>query len=441
MAWMGDATAWLGLGTLVLMEIVLGIDNLIFIAILSDRLPPQQRDRARMVGLALALVGRLALLSGISWLQTLKAPLIDIAGISLSTRDLVLVLGGLFLLFKATVELHHRLEGAETAQQGGPSGAAAFWQVIAQIVALDIVFSLDSVITAVGMVDALEVMMIAVVVAVVIMIWASRPLMDFVSAHPTVVVLCLSFLLMIGFSLVLDGFGFHLPKGYLYAAMGFSVAVETLNQVSHRNQARRAASGDLRARAASAILRILGGPPTALPADAVASLVAASGASDVFAPQERRMLRRVLGLSDQSARSIMTESDQVVWLDLEHSAASLRQTILDSGHAAYPVRQEGALLGVARAPHLMRDLLEAGRIDPATLESRPVTVSEDRSVVDTIELIRRAIVQIAIVTDGSGAIRGVVSPTDILRAIVGERAGDRENDSPDAPARTDSRHG
>lgn len=423
MAWIGDATAWLGLGTLILMEIVLGIDNLIFIAILADRLPPEQRDRARMIGLSLALVSRLALLSGISWLQSLTAPVFTPYGFSLSVRDLVLILGGLFLLFKATVELHHRLEGAAPVGSGEPSSSAAFWQVIVQIVTLDMVFSLDSVITAVGMVDEFELMMIAVIVAVAIMIWASRPLMDFVSAHPTVVVLCLSFLLMIGFSLVLDGFGFHLPKGYLYAAMGFSVAVETLNQLARRNQTRAAAKGDLRARAAATILRILGGRQSVAPAaDEVASTLAASNTAGVFAPEERRMMERVLTLAERPARAIMTGVADVVWLDLESAPADLRQTILESGHAAYPVRREAALVGVARAPHLMRDLLETGRIDPATLQSEPLKLRETESVLRTIEKVRQASVQIAIITDDGGAIQGVVSPTDILRAIVGDSA-------------------
>ena len=196
---MADPGAWLGLLTLIVLEIVLGIDNLIFIAILANKLPPHQRDKARVIGLGLALLMRLLLLAGISWLVTLTQPLFSIFDKSLSGRDLILLLGGIFLLFKATVEVHERLEGKLHLPRN-TRVHAAFWAVVAQIIVLDAVFSLDAVITAVGMVDHLEVMMIAVVIAMLIMIIASKALTDFVNRHPTVVMLCLGFLLMIGFS-------------------------------------------------------------------------------------------------------------------------------------------------------------------------------------------------------------------------------------------------
>ena len=216
--WMSDPTAWLGLATLVILEIVLGIDNLVFIAILADKLPPAQRNRARMIGLTLAMVMRLGLLASIAWVVTLTAPLFTVLGAEISGRDLILILGGLFLLFKGTMELHERVEGSAGHDNGQKVQHAVFWQVILQIVVLDAVFSLDSVITAVGMVDDLSIMMIAVVLAMAVMMLASRPLMGFVARHPTVVILCLGLLLMIGFSLVAEGLGFHVPKGYLYAA-------------------------------------------------------------------------------------------------------------------------------------------------------------------------------------------------------------------------------
>lgn len=234
MEWLFDPTIWVGLLTLVVLEIVLGIDNLIFIAILAEKLPPHQRDKARVLGLTLALVMRLGLLSLISWLVTLTTPLFSIWTFSFSGRDLILLLGGLFLLFKATSELHERLEGITHAQTG-PKVYAGFGLVVAQIVVLDAVFSLDAVITAVGMVENLYVMMAAVVISIVVMMLASKVLTRFVNAHPTVVVLCLSFLLMIGLSLVAEGLGFHIPKGYLYAAIGFSIVIEFFNQLARRN--------------------------------------------------------------------------------------------------------------------------------------------------------------------------------------------------------------
>ena len=212
MEWIADPSIWAGLATLVVLEIVLGIDNLIFIAILAEKLPRQQRDKARVTGLLLALVMRLLLLACISWLSTLTRPLLTVLGHAFSARDMIMLTGGVFLLFKATMELNERLEGKDEEQTQQHTGTK-FWAVVAQIVVLDAVFSLDSVITAVGMVDHLAVMMVAVCIAIGLMLLASRPLTRFVNAHPTIVILCLSFLLMIGFSLVAEAFGYAIPKG------------------------------------------------------------------------------------------------------------------------------------------------------------------------------------------------------------------------------------
>lgn len=255
--WMSDPAAWVGLLTLVVLEIVLGIDNLVFIAILAEKLPPEQRGKARVVGLLLALVMRLILLASIAWVVTLTNPLFHIFNHPFSGRDLILLFGGVFLLFKGTMELRERLEGNSGLKEESPVHAT-FWMVIIQIVVLDAVFSLDSVITAVGMVKHLSVMMIAVILAVGIMLWASKPLMDFVNRHPTVVILCLCFLMMIGFSLLVEGLGYHIPKGYLYAAIGFSVLIEFLNQTMRHNQEKMVTTTDLRYRTASAVMRMLG---------------------------------------------------------------------------------------------------------------------------------------------------------------------------------------
>jgi len=220
-----DPTVLAGLATLIVLEVVLGIDNLVFIAILADKLPPHQRDKARLIGLSLALVMRLALLASIAWIIGLTAPVFSVGDHSVSWRDIILIGGGIFLLIKATKEIHERLEGE---MSHGTSGVAhaSFGIVIAQILALDAVFSIDSILTAVGMVDELWVMMTAVIVAMVIMIAASKPLTAFVGQHPTVIILCLSFLLLIGLSLILEGVHIELPKSYLYAAIGFSIVIE-----------------------------------------------------------------------------------------------------------------------------------------------------------------------------------------------------------------------
>jgi predicted tellurium resistance membrane protein TerC len=225
--WLADPNAWLGLATLTVLEIVLGIDNVIFISILAGRLPAHEVEKARKLGLAGAFVTRLALLFSIAWIVRLTAPLFTLVR-EWSGRDLILVTGGLFLIGKAVLEIHHKLEGPEE-EQAVKKAAATLMGVVAQIMVLDIVFSLDSVITAVGMVDEVSIMVMANVVALVIMLLAVTPVSDFVDRHPTVKMLALAFLVLIGTNLVAEGFGQHIPKGYTYAAMVFSVAVEMLN--------------------------------------------------------------------------------------------------------------------------------------------------------------------------------------------------------------------
>jgi len=237
MEWLVDPNIWLSFLTLALLEIILGIDNLIFIAIVVTRLPPEQRARARRLGLSLALVMRLGLLASIAWIMRLTTPIFEISGQSVSWRDLILICGGVFLLYKGTAEIHALIDG-EGSHEADAKGQTSLSRVIGTIILLDLVFSLDSVITAVGMVDNLWVMSSAVIVAVIVMLLASAPVADFIHRHPTVKMLALSFLLLIGVVLVADGFGVHIPKGFVYAAIGFSLLVESLNLL-YRKRARR----------------------------------------------------------------------------------------------------------------------------------------------------------------------------------------------------------
>lgn len=227
MDWLSDPAIWTSLLTLTALEIVLGVDNVVFISILSSKLPANQRDKARLTGLGAAMIMRILLLFSISWLIGLTEPWFTVFDRDFSGRDLILLVGGFFLLYKATTEIHEKLEGHESGQQA--KAAVSFASVIAQIMLLDLVFSLDSVITAVGMADELGVMVAAVIIAVGVMMFAAKPLSEFVEHHPTVKVLALSFLLLIGMSLVAEGFHQHIPKGYIYTAMAFSVVVEIIN--------------------------------------------------------------------------------------------------------------------------------------------------------------------------------------------------------------------
>jgi predicted tellurium resistance membrane protein TerC len=225
--WATSAEGWVALGTLTVLEIVLGIDNIVFISVLAGKLPKRDRERARKLGLLLAMVIRIALLASITWVMSLTAPLLTLLGQEVSGRDLILVLGGLFLIGKSTHEIHDKLEGDEG--HASARVAASFAGVIVQILLLDIVFSLDSVITAVGMANDIMVMALAVVAAVGVMFFSSKAIGDFVERHPTVKMLALSFLLLIGVTLIAEGFDQHIPKGYVYFAMGFSVFVEMIN--------------------------------------------------------------------------------------------------------------------------------------------------------------------------------------------------------------------
>jgi predicted tellurium resistance membrane protein TerC len=240
MEWITDPQAWIALATLTALEIVLGIDNIIFISILVGRLPEERRNLARRLGLGLAMITRILLLLSLAWVMTLTAPLFTVTRWEISGRDLILILGGLFLLWKSVHEIHNSLEGEEVDEHGS-AVRATFAGVLVQIAIIDIVFSLDSVITAVGMADDVMVMIIAVVAAVAVMMFAARPIGEFVDRHPTIKMLALSFLILVGFALVAEGLDFHVPKGYIYFAMAFSVAVEMLNLRMRARAARLAA--------------------------------------------------------------------------------------------------------------------------------------------------------------------------------------------------------
>ena len=227
MDWITDPQAWIAFLTLVSLELVLGVDNVIFISILASKLPEEQQSKARRTGLALAVITRILLLFSLSWIIGLTEPLFEVFGFSVSGRDLILIIGGLFLMGKATYEIHEKLEGVEGHSSSGVK--ATFTSVIIQVLILDVVFSLDSVITAVGMVDEIAIMISAVIISAIVMIISADPIGNFVERHPTVKMLALSFLLLIGFTLVVEGVHQHIPKGYIYFAMGFSVFVEMLN--------------------------------------------------------------------------------------------------------------------------------------------------------------------------------------------------------------------
>lgn len=430
MEFLFDPTIWAGLLTLIVLEVVLGIDNLVFIAILADKLPVHLRDRARLVGLSLALIIRLGLLASLSWIVGLTAPAMSVAGWDFSWRDIILAGGGIFLLIKATMEIHERLEGEED-HAGNEGARASFWIVIAQILALDAVFSLDSIITAVGMVDQLWVMMCAVVIAMGIMIAASKPLTAFVGRHPTVIILCLSFLLLIGFSLVAEGFGFHLPKGYLYAAIGFSILIEGFNQISSHNRRRALAAVPMRQRAAAGIYRLL------TPRSRAGEIVEAAGALPAseneeeegpFQPAERDMIHGVIALAELPVSAIMTSREDIFWLDVTQDARAGFDRLIDSGRTRVLLCRGvlDELLGVAETRRLVPAMLTQDTADLTAFAERPLVVHEDITALKLIDVLRETDERFAVVVDGRGNIDGVVTATDIFAAIAGDLADDED---------------
>ena len=430
MEWIADPSIWAGLVTLVVIELVLGIDNLVFIAILAEKLPPAQRDRARVTGLILAMLMRLLLLASISWLVTLTKPLFSIRDFTFSARDLIMLVGGFFLLFKATVELNERLEGKDSDNPTQRRGAR-FWPVVMQIVVLDAVFSLDSVITAVGMVDHLAVMMAAVIIAISLMLLASKALTRFVNSHPTIVILCLSFLLMIGFSLVAEGFGVIIPKGYLYAAIGFSVMIESLNQLAIFNRRRfLTANQSLRSRTTDAVMRLLSGNKEDAELDAsTASMLVDQDNQQIFDPQERRMIERVLNLNQRTVSSIMTSRHDIEHIDLSAPESEVRALLEKNQHTRLVVtggEDEEDLLGVVHVIDLLQQSLRGEPLNLRVLIRQPLVFPEALPLLSALEQFRNARTHFAFVVDEFGSVEGVVTLSDVTETIAGNLPNEAE---------------
>ncbi|MCH2548086.1 MAG: TerC family protein [Alphaproteobacteria bacterium] len=430
MEWLADPTIWAGLLTLIVLEIVLGIDNLIFIAILADKLPPQHRDKARLLGLGGALVMRLGLLASISWLMSLTTPWVTLYGKEFTGRDVILLLGGMFLLFKATMELHDRLEG-DHHDNSSPKSHAGFWGVVAQIMLLDAVFSIDAVITAVGMVDELPVMMTAVIIAIVLMMIASKPLTKFVNAHPTVVILCLGFLMMIGFSLVAEGFGFHIPKGYLYAAIGFSVLIEAFNQWARFNRKRVLIKHSLRNRTANAVLRLMGGQMEMRSSD-VAVLASTGSMHEAFNATERSMMRGVLGLAEKPVKYIMTPRTEVESFNLSDPLHTIQQKLVQSPYSRLVVHDGPAneAVGIVQKKDVLNTLLLHQELDPLACMVTAMHVPENKPVLEMLELFKGTAMQMVFVVDEFGGFQGIVTQNDVLEAIAGDMPEEHETEEP-----------
>lgn len=421
MDFLTDMSAWAGLLTLIILEVILGVDNLIFIAILSDKLPKFQQERVCVIGLTIALIMRIALLSLISWIATLTKPLFNIASFSFSGRDLILLFGGIFLLFKATTELHQQLEH-KTDSKNTNREYASFWIVIIQIVVFDAIFSIDAVITAVGTVNHLSIMIISVIIAVMFMLLASRLLINFVNNHQTIVVLCLSFLLIIGLSLISEGMGFYIPKGYLYVAIGFSILIELFNQISYCNFMKNQSNKSMRERTAEAIMRLMGGKNSSTTWNTTKKKSLVVPLKTYFSEEERHMITGVLSLASRSLRSIMTPRNEISWLNSQKSIQELYSILMNTPHNMFPVCNGDLdqVIGIVRAKDLMVAISIGEQVEKYASENLPIVVPETLDVLNLLKELRRAKGSMVIVSNEFGVVQGLITPLDVLEAIAGE---------------------
>ena len=419
-SWLAEPQTWVGLITLLILEVVLGIDNLVFVAILANKVKPVLRDRARITGLSLAVLIRFVMLAFMAKIISLTEPLFQIGQQQVSGKDLIMFGGGIFLLYKATTELHERLEGANHFQVADQHKKhAAFWTVVAQILVLDAVFSIDSVITAVAMVEHIVVAMAAVAIAMVLMIMASKPLTEFVDKHPTVVMLCLGFLLMIGFSLIAEAFHFHIPKGYLYAAIGFSILIEVFNQVSQKNAKKNDyISSSWRQRTAENVLGMMGIRESLLAGDG-----GASADNTHFEENEKSMIRSVLTLAERPIFGVMIPRSDIERLDITQSKDEQKAKLVQCPYSRLLVVGKAGVdepLGYINKKDLLTNVLETGDWNVQAALKQPLMLPESATALMAIELFRKHSADYALVVDEFGAILGMVTMKDLLETIAGE---------------------
>ena len=441
-SWLADPVTWLGFATLIVLEVVLGIDNLVFVAILANKVKPQHRDRARVTGLMMAVLMRLIMLGFMVQLMRLTAPLFTISGHVVSGKDLIMFFGGLFLLYKATTELHERLEGHNHYAVAEHNKVhAPFWGVVVQILVLDAVFSIDAVITAVAMVQHIEVAMAAVVVAMSMMIWASKPLTAFVDRHPTVVMLCLGFLLMIGFSLIAEAFHVEIPKGYLYAAIGFSILIEAFNQIAKRNTDKNAySSSSWRRRTAENVLGMMG-----IREEVLAKAGGAPQGDDdgFFEENEKSMIRSVLTLAERAIPGVMTPRSDIERLDISQSREQQVEQLQSTPFSRLMVVGKAGIdepLGYINKKDLLSQMLAGQEWNIQAALKQPLVLLESATVLDALELFRARSADMALVVDEFGAVLGMVTMKDLMETIAGDFPEEYEREEAPSIETNDADH-
>ncbi|QCI19379.1 TerC family protein [Buchnera aphidicola] len=429
-----DSSNWAALLMLIVLEIVLGIDNLIFISILVKKLSPSQRDKARILGLTITLVMRITLLYFMSWIITLDHPLLVFKYFYFSGRDLVLLFGGSFLLFKAIMELHDKLDFAKK-KKNKKRIYSNFWITVFQISILDAIFSLDSIITAVGMVNKLLIMVIAIVIATAFMLLASKILVTFINLHPTITILCLSFLIMIGVSLVSESFRFYIPKGYLYGAIVFSVFIECLNQIDKNNLIKYQSLRPVRIRASEAISNLIIKDKKIESISNISkknkhslTILENNKYKNYFREEEKYMINGVLTLEGRSIKSIMTPRREISWINIEDSVINIQKKLLDTPHNLFPVcdGELDKIIGVVRAKEILVILDNKFDIIKFASNRPPVVIPDTLNPINLLGVLRNAKGILVIVTNEFGVVQGLITPLDVLEAIAGEFPDDDE---------------
>lgn len=424
-AWLLDPTAWVGLLTLTVIQTVLGIDNLLFIAILSAKLPPKQAKQARYLGLGGALVIRIILMLSAAYIVAISKPLFTIYDFECTSRDLMMLAGGLFLIYKATQELHGKLEAAdvEEAMTVNKVVVQSFAVVVSQIIILDVLFSADAIVTAIGMTNHGYIMIISVTIASVLLIWASGAISEFVTKHPTLVILCLGFLLLIAFSLILEAFHIYVSKGYLYSAMGFSILIESFNQISRKNLLQLKKNNTARQTAATIVLRLLGSRPDDMPTlkDAIIS----APEEDIFNSQEQEMVSRVLQLSTLPVKAVMTARPDLQMIKIDGSTTSVIKKAMQCTRSrliAYKNGFKDQPLGFIVRANLLGQMLQGntavGDIERQIVQ--PIHLPETISILKALEQFKKNKKYFGFVFDEFGVFEGVVTLQDILEEITGE---------------------
>ncbi len=426
LAWINEPTAWVGLLTLTVMQVILGLDNLLFIAILSSKLPPRQSRSARYIGLGGSLVIRLILMFFAAYIIAMKEPLFSLFGQDFSYRDLLMLAGGLFLLYKSTEELHGKLEGNDAEEVSVTKAAGQSLATVAtQIMILDVLFSVDAIITAVAMTNHIVIMTIAVTLGMGLLTWASGMISRFVSRHPTLVILCLGFLLLIGFSLIMEALHFDVPKGYLYSAMAFSILIEIFNQVSRRNVLKLKRAGTMQSRelAANLVLRLLGSR-----GDEVQNLKEAiyqRTGSNVFASQEKEMVSRVLQLSSLPVKAVLTARNDLQMLKIDADVEHVIKQALNhtkTNLVAYKSGQKDQPLGFISRSEVLGLVVE-NKCNLKNLENiveQPLYLPETVNILKVLEEFRASKKYIAFVFDEFGNFEGLVTLHDIMEEFAGE---------------------